>query len=256
MSTMTTPILFHDPTSEPSRAVHWLAIEIGIALELRYTWLTRDEHRDPEFLLVNPGHQVPALQHGSFCLTEAAAIMIYLAELGSVQELWIGSSPEDRANTHRFLSWHHTNARLRLTLDYFLPALLKPAYHGATPPPPKERNRLRARGRESLALLERFLSERGDYLGGVRPNLADLFIAPDLFALDLDPERAVWFEGLPTVSDWLQRLRQLHSYRVSHAPWNAVIPRLQKLLAAEPKGLRDNFWVAEACAPFLPAREG
>lgn len=42
---MERPVLYHDPTSEPSRAVHWFALEAGIELDIEYTWLTRGEHR-------------------------------------------------------------------------------------------------------------------------------------------------------------------------------------------------------------------
>ena len=248
---MSKPVLFHDPTSEPSRAVHWLTIEADIQVELEYTWLTRGEHRKPEFLSVNPGHQVPALRHEVFCLAEATAIILYLVELNGIQDQWVGATADDRACTHRFLSWHHTNTRLKLTLDYFLPVLLIPAYHGVAPPRSEEVKRLRNRGRESLELLELLLGGRGAYLGGRAPTVADLFIASDLFALDLDPDRDAWFDGFPAVSVWLESLRSSHGYQVSHRPWNAIIPRLQELLSAHEGTPRDNFWVADACAPYL-----
>ena len=62
---MESPVLFHDPTSEPSRAAHWLALELGIPVRIRITWLARGEHLGPELLAVNPRHQVPALKHGN-----------------------------------------------------------------------------------------------------------------------------------------------------------------------------------------------
>jgi len=248
---MNKPILFHDPTSEPSRAVHWLTIEAGIQVEIQYTWLTRNEHRKPELLAVNPGHQVPALRHDEFCLAEAPAIMLYLVDLNGIQDLWAGASPRERACTNRFLSWHHTNTRLKLTLDYFLPVLLMPAYHGVAPPPSEDVNRLRARGRDSLELLELLLGDRGKYLGGQAPTIADFFIASDLFALDLDPDRDTWFEGLSALPAWLERLRRSSGYQGSHRPWNAIIPRLQELLSTHAGTPRDNFWVADACAPYL-----
>jgi glutathione S-transferase len=118
MNAVNKPVLFHDPTSEPSRAVHWLAIEAGLEIELEYTWLTRDEHLDPRFLAINPGHQVPALVHNEFCVAEASAIMLYLVDINEVQGRWVGATPEDRAFTHRLLSWHHTNTcRARRNAD-------------------------------------------------------------------------------------------------------------------------------------------
>lgn len=248
---MNKPILFHDPTSEPSRAVHWLSIEAGLEIKLEYTWLTRDDHLNPRFLATNPGHQVPALLHNDFCIAEASAIMLYLIDVHEIQDRWIGATPEDRAFTHRFLSWHHTNTRTKLTLDYFLPVLLMPAYHGVAPPSSEDLERLRARGRECLGLLDSLIESRGKFVGGRNPNVADFFIASDLFALDLDPERGSWFDGLRVLPSWLERLRETDGYAISHRPWNAIIPRLQVLLSSEAEERQDNRWVADACAEYL-----
>jgi glutathione S-transferase len=248
---MPIPILFHDPTSEPSRAVHWFALEAGIELELSYVWLTRGEHRSPELLAVNPGHQVPAMKHGELCLAEASAIMIYLAEITGVVDRWIGADPEQRALTNLMLSWHHTNTRLKLTVDYLLPVLLMPAYKGIEPPADPEVHALRACGRESLALLEIILAVRGSYLGGERPSIADLFIASDLFALDIDPDRDELLRDLPATDSWLEQLRERHGYQVSHAAWNAVVAKVRQLILTADSGRRDPSWVAEVCGPLL-----
>jgi glutathione S-transferase len=250
---MSVPILFHDPTSEPSRAVHWFALEAGIEMQLSYVWLTRGEHRSPRLVEVNPGHQVPALKHDELCLTEASAIMVYLAEIADLVDLWIGADPVARALTNRFLSWHHTNTRLKLTLDYLLPVLLMPAYKAIEPPAAEEVHTLRARGRESLALLEVFLLDRGSYLGGERPSIADLFIASDLFALDIDPDRDKLLKDLPTVEAWLERLRERDGYQLSHAPWNAVVPKVRQLIRSNDKEPRDPSWVADVCARYAQA---
>jgi glutathione S-transferase len=249
---MAPPRLYHDPTSEPSRAVHWFAVEAGIDLEYEYVWLTRGEHRSPEFLAVHPGHQVPALQHGMFCLAEASAIMMYLAELEDVVETWIGRTPQERATTHRFLSWHHTNTRLKLTLRYLLPVLLMPAYKGVAPPRDLEVEQRWTQGRESLFLLADLLRSCGDYLGGATPSVADFFVASDLFALEIDPNLNAWFEDLPSIVEWLDRLRNCDGYRISHAAWNAIIPKIRVLISTPATTRRDPSWVAEACLRHLP----
>lgn len=251
---MARPTLFHDPTSEPSRAVHWFAVEAGLALDVRPVWLSRGEHLAPDFLAVNPCHQVPALVDGALRLAEASAILIHLAERASIAERWIGATPAARARTHQLLSWHHTQTRLRLTLDYFLPVLLRPVYRGVAAPPADAIEALRARGAEPLALLDGFLAG-GDYLGGDAPSLADLFIAPDLYALDLDPRLEEWLAPAPRVAAWLARLRERPGYVASHAAWNAVLPRL-RAIAGEPLAPRTPAWVADACAPHVPRATG
>jgi glutathione S-transferase len=73
-------------------------------------------------------HQVPALAHDGFSLSEAAAIMFYLSDLNGVGDQWVGPDSRRRSKTHQYLSWHHSNTRSAVTLDYFLPCLLMPAY--------------------------------------------------------------------------------------------------------------------------------
>jgi glutathione S-transferase len=226
--------------------VHWLAEAAGIGIDIEYTWLTRGEHREPAFLAVNPLHQVPAMAHGGFRLAEATAIMRYLVDLDGSQERWLGATAQARARTNRFLSWHHSNTR-RITLEYFLPVLLMPAYHGGATLPDDRKTALRNHARSSLERLDRLFGDRAPFLGGTEANIADFFIAPDLFALDIDPEREILFGGLPRISGWLDRLRNTRGCQVSHASWDAIVPRLRELLSEGSPGKRDCRWVAGAC---------
>lgn len=243
--------LFHDPTSEPSRAVHWFALEVGIDIELELTWLTRGEHRSPEYLEINPAHQVPVLRHGEFCLPEASAIMVYLAELAACTQSWLGESVTERANTHRFMSWHHTNTRKSITLDYALPVLLMPAYKGDPPPGAEKTAQLQDNIRGSLALLEGFLAGHGGFLGGTNPSIADLFIASDIFVLDADPVRDELIDPFTAVRHWLESLRKRPACTSSLAPWNAVTHRIRELLMNKEESERDPAWVAEFCLPHI-----
>lgn len=122
-----------------------------------------------------------------------------------------------------------------------------PAYHGVAPPSPEQLAILRSRGRESLELLEGFLVSRGPFLGGQSPNIADFFIASDLFALDIDPDRDTWFNGLHVLNKWLESLRECNGYVASHRSWNGIVPKLQTLIVEEAETPRNNHWVADAC---------
>ncbi|HLG86313.1 MAG TPA: glutathione S-transferase family protein [Alphaproteobacteria bacterium] len=193
------PILFHDPTSEPSRAVHWFSLQASIPLRLRYIWLTRNEHLGPQLLAVNPRHQVPALQHGGFCLSEATAIIRYLAEIAGNPARWLGDTPCERARINQLLSWYHTNLRLRGTLEYFLPVLLAPSYLGQSAPQHDQVVVLRGRVREVLDQIEQFL-EPGPFLAGDRMTAPDFMLASEIFALDCDPDREHYLTDLPRLS--------------------------------------------------------
>ena len=129
--------------------------------------------------------------------------------------------------------------------------LLRPVYRGVAAPSADAIEALRARGAEPIAQLDAFLGDAA-YLGGADPSLADLFLAPDLYALDLDPRKDEWLAPAPRVAAWLARLRERPGYVASHAAWNAVVPRL-RAIAIEPLAPRDPSWVPEVCAPHVPA---
>lgn len=66
----------------PSRSsiVLWMLEEIGEPYELRVLSSDRAEHRNPEFLKLNPMGKVPTLVHDGAVITEAAAICCHLAD--------------------------------------------------------------------------------------------------------------------------------------------------------------------------------
>jgi len=243
------PILFYDPISEPSRAVQWFALEASIELELRYTWLTRNQHRSVAFAAVNARRQVPALLDGEFALSEATAIIRYLAEIAKADPAWLGATPRERARVDLLLSWYHTNLRLRSTLEYFLPVLLMPCF-GARRPGQDRVAQLRERAREAFAGLEELLGD-APFLGGDRPRVSDLLFASELYALDCDPERAAVLDGFDGVRRWAERLRARPGYAPTHTGWNAVVPLIAARLRDGAPAGAGAAWVAEACESAL-----
>jgi glutathione S-transferase len=58
--------------------VVWLLEEMGLAYRLRPVDLLAGAENDPEFLAVNPGGFIPAIQDGDVTMVESIAIMEYL----------------------------------------------------------------------------------------------------------------------------------------------------------------------------------
>ena len=58
--------------------VVWLLEEMGLAYRLRRVDLLVGVENDPEFLAINPGGFIPALQDGDVTMVESIAIMEYL----------------------------------------------------------------------------------------------------------------------------------------------------------------------------------
>jgi glutathione S-transferase len=58
--------------------VVWLLEEMGLAYRLRRVDLLAGVEKDPEFLAINPGGFIPAIQDGDVTMVESIAIMEYL----------------------------------------------------------------------------------------------------------------------------------------------------------------------------------
>jgi glutathione S-transferase len=58
--------------------VVWLLEEMGLAYRLRQVDLLAGVDKDPEFLAINPGGFIPAIQDGDVTMVESIAIMVYL----------------------------------------------------------------------------------------------------------------------------------------------------------------------------------
>lgn len=240
---MSAPTLYYDPTSEPCRAVHWLCLEAKLPHTLEYTWLTRNQHLTKEFLRINPSLQVPALKHRDFCLSEATAIMQYLTDLNDCSSSWFGADIEQKASIGKFLSWYHTNLRKSLTLDYFLPVLLMPAYFGIPKPAPAEITELRKALHGMLKQLNVMLEDT-HFLSGRNISSADILYGAEIAALQIDPDYEEIIESYSSIRGWLANLQALPSYKESHKAWDHVTPLIISAIA-EPKINPD--WVAEAC---------
>jgi glutathione S-transferase len=75
-----------------------MMLELGLEYEFHAIGSRTGETRTEEFMLLNPRHKIPVLRHGSFVLTESAAIIQYLSETFPNPELIaVPSNAESRA---------------------------------------------------------------------------------------------------------------------------------------------------------------
>ncbi len=84
-------------TSRTMRA-HWMLLELGLDYQFHPIGSRTGETQTNEFKLLNPRHKIPVLQHGSFVLTESAAIIQYLGEtFAGLGRMYVASDSESRA---------------------------------------------------------------------------------------------------------------------------------------------------------------
>src|SRR5215831_6576528 len=96
--------LYINPMSPNVRRVRLTAAVLGLQLEEKRLDFAKGEHKNPEYLALNPNGAVPTLVDGDYVLTESRAIMQYLAS----KKPESGLLPRDeaaRADVTRWQFW-------------------------------------------------------------------------------------------------------------------------------------------------------
>ncbi len=160
---MSAPVLYANPFSQPSNAVRLLIAVTQINVNVQFV----HDLKAPEYLLINPLGQVPALVDGDVTVLESAAIMIYLVEKFKLPSHWIGNTIQDRARVNEYLHHHHTHLRKGAAAFY-------KTYFGAEHDHPDVDAEL-AMIESSIKHFEtHFLAGNRKFVGGDEISIADL----------------------------------------------------------------------------------
>jgi glutathione S-transferase len=178
--------------------------------------IPRGEHRNPEFLRLNPFGQIPVLVDGDTVLTDSQAILAYLATAhgGSATERWWPREPKALAAVMRWLSVAGNEIQNTLTAARAVKLLRWPLDY----------DRAVSRGYALLRLMDDHLQAR-DWLATADATVADIACYPyTLLAaeggIDTRPYRAV--------EAWLRRVESLPRFwpmpRIPNLPAIALVP--------------------------------
>jgi glutathione S-transferase len=102
---------------------HVLLHEIGVPFELRLVDRTRNAHKSPEYLKLNPNGLIPVLVDGDLVLYETAAICLHLADSHPRAALAPALASSERAHFYKWLVWL-TNTLQATLIHYFYPERL------------------------------------------------------------------------------------------------------------------------------------
>lgn len=72
------PIIYGDYISPPCRSVFFLCKDMNLKYEYREILIMKGEQMTPEFIKMNPQHQLPTLEDNEKVLWESHAVMTYL----------------------------------------------------------------------------------------------------------------------------------------------------------------------------------
>lgn len=195
--------LYHFPYSQHARRVVSLLVEAGLDYELRHVAMTEGQHLSPEYLEINPNHQVPTLIDGALKLHESNAILRYLCVKHQLRD-WYPDAPETRARVEQWLDWN----QCRLS-PAVVDIVLNTLFLGAR----GDRAAIE-RGRERLTELEPILDaglRAQPFLAGDRPTIADLSLASNVYQLGL---AKVVPAGIHTAA-WYARVAALSGFQRS-----------------------------------------
>lgn len=152
-----------------SLVVHWLLIELDLPYELRALDLEAGQHRRAEYLVLNPNGVVPTLVVDGVARTEAAALVMTLAD----QSGGTLAPPMGDSLRPEFVQWmfHLANAVQPLFRLWWYPGEAAGAMHA-------EAVRAHVQPRIELAWqrIDARLAERGPYLLGASPCAADFYL--------------------------------------------------------------------------------
>ncbi|MFD1710918.1 glutathione S-transferase family protein [Ottowia sp. GY511] len=202
--------LYHHPLSSNARRAVMAALHLAPRLpepvELVLVDLAQGEHRQPDFLRLNPQGKVPVLVDGDFVLTESHAIMEYLVELAPGQTLW-PADVQARADVNRWMFWsaqHLMPPVGVLNWERFVKGLT-----GGGAPDAARIAAGEAECRAALAALDRHLNGR-TWVAGDALSLADLALAAPLMHAQT---ARLPLGGLPHLAAWAARVQALPAWQ-------------------------------------------
>ncbi len=191
-----------------SLAVHWMLIELDVSHRLRKMDLEAGEHRQPEYLKLNPNGYVPTLIVDGAPLFECAALLMLLTERHPEAGL---APPTASPQRGLYLTWmfHLSNTLQAAYRDWFYPdQLAGPACALAV------KAGARAKIESCFDRIEAQLSSGGSCLVGDRIGAAD-FLATMLMR---------WSRNMPkpatewvTLANYVARMKALPSFKTVYA---------------------------------------
>jgi glutathione S-transferase len=187
-----------------SMCVHWMLIELGVPFEFAVLDFEKQEQKSPAYLKINPSGHVPALVIDGTAYSEAAALVMILAERHPER----GFVPGDRA---AYFQWM-----------IFLANTLMPAFRlyfyadeGAGPRNAQDaKAHAQARIEKAWDRIDALLADGRPYMLGARMSAADFLLTMlTRWSRNMTRTALEW----PHLAAYARRLRATPSYREMQA---------------------------------------
>jgi glutathione S-transferase len=183
----------------------WLALEHKkIPYELKVLSFADKDTRKPEFVAINPRHQVPTIVDDGFALWESATILEYLDErFTSGAKLYPGDA-RNRARIRRLAR----EAEEYLYREGVDPIVDEFFWKDGAPPDTERVDTAKARIKEELAYFAKEM--RGKFLAGDELTAADIVLYPNVGYVKRitfrKPETKLTELLPPAIAEWAKRI--------------------------------------------------
>lgn len=187
-----------------SLAAHWMLIELGVPHELRRLDLGAGEHKDPDYLRLNPNGLVPTLVVDDRPVYECAAILLLLAERHPEAGLEPARGSAERM---AYLQWmtHLTNTVQTAFRGWFYPH--EAAGEAAAP---RVKEFARSLVESAWNRVDAQLAASGGHIAGTRLSAAD-FLATMLmrWSRNMPKPATEW----PAIREYVVRMKARPAFR-------------------------------------------
>jgi glutathione S-transferase len=112
-------LTLHYYPSNASMTPHMLLEELGVPYELALVDRTRDAHRSPAYLALNPNGKIPVLVDDDLVLHETAAICLHLADTHAHAGLAPAVGTRERAVFYKWLMWLSNTLQAEMPLYFY-----------------------------------------------------------------------------------------------------------------------------------------
>jgi glutathione S-transferase len=209
--------LYADPISTTSRGVMLYLAEHPMDVEQATVSLMAGEHQKPEFAAINPNKAVPVLVDGDFVLSEASAILKYLADLNG--GAGYPSDLRQRARVNQAMDWLNTGFYKDFGYGVVYCRTLPNQKYEAPQTEADIVARACDRAAAWLNIMDSYWLGGQPFLCGQAPTIADYLGAAyisigDWVGFDLSP--------YPNVERWLKSMRSRPSWTQVNGAWDGV----------------------------------
>lgn len=188
---------YYDLMSQPCRAVYIFLKAANIPFESKVLAIRKSEHKEREYLKINPLGKVPAINDNGFHLTESVAILKYLSEKYASNDSWYPRNLQIRAKIDEYCAWQHLNTRMKSAKLFFMDVILSR--------PKEELDNLASDMDTMLDELETMFLKNQMFLAGEKVTIADLLAVCEISQVSTTGRDML--SGRPVLQAWMERVR-------------------------------------------------